>query len=259
MSCNDPYLKSLRGFGYNVIRLPKADVAPLQLLAKTGDALGRVGELATVLLPRGSVALPSIKRDTPVASLSGQRSGELSVGIGLAVLGSIIGAMGGSKLGLDLQYKNARSITFEFLDVREDRIEVAALDQYLSDADVSPFSTYVGQLLEADQIYVTTATLKSDKLAVEAKGEQAKSVDLSIPEIKGVVGGNVKVGPSSATAAKVTFEGSLPLVFAFQAARLVYDKGRYQRFDLLRDETPLERAVPSGLVGPSPFVRLVGS
>src|SRR5207344_980221 len=128
--CNDPYLKSLRSFGYNVIRLPKADVAPLQLLAKSGDSLGRIGDLATVILPRGSIALPTMKRDTAVASLSGQRSGDLSLGIGLSILGTIIGAMGGSKLGLDLQYKNAKSVTFEFQDVLEDRIEVAALDQY---------------------------------------------------------------------------------------------------------------------------------
>ena len=259
MSCNDPYLKSLRSFGYNVIRLPKADVTPLQLLTKSGDSLGRIGDLATVLLPRGSVALPVMKRDTAVASLSGQRSGDLSLGVGLSILGSVIGAMGGSKLGLDLKYKNAKTVTFEFQDVLEDRIDVAALDQYLSDADVSPFSTHVGQLLEADQIYVTTATLKSNKIAVEAKSSQDTALDVSIPEIKGVVGGNVKVGPASATASKVTFEGGLPLVFGFQAARLVYDNGRYQRFELLRDDRTLERAEPAGLVGEGPFVRLSGS
>jgi hypothetical protein len=259
MGCNDPYLKALRSFGYNVIRLPKADMAPLQLLARNGGALGRIGDLSTVILPRGAVALPAVKRDTPAASLSGQRSGTLSVGVGLSVLGSIIGAMGGSKLGLDLAYKNARSVTFEFQDVLEDRIEVAALDQYLSDADVSPFSTHVGQLLEADQIYVTTATLKSNKIAVEARGAKEHGLDVSIPELKGVVGGNVKVGAASASASTVTFEGSLPLVFGFQAARLVYDGGRYQRFELLHEDRALEAAPRGALVGEAAFVRLSDS
>ena len=259
MSCNDPYLKALRSFGYNVIRLPKADVAPLQLLTRNGSALGRIGDLSTVILPRGAVALPAVKRDTPAASLSGQRSGTLSVGVGLSVLGSIIGAMGGSKLGLDLAYKNARSVIFEFQDVLEDRIEVASLDQYLSDADVSPFSTHVGQLLDADQIYVTTATLKSSKIAVEARGVKDEGLDLSVPEIKGVVGGNVKVGASSASASTITFEGSLPLVFGFQAARLVYDGGRYQRFELLHEDRALESAPRGALLGEAAFVRLSDS
>jgi hypothetical protein len=254
MSCNDPYLEALRSLGYSVIRLPRADVAPLQLLAKRGDTLDRIGELATVILPGDSVPLPSIKKDTPAANLSGMRSGELSLGVGLSLLGTVIGAMGGSKLGLDLKYKNAKSVTFEFQGVLEDRADVGALDQYLTDADVSPFSTHVARLLEADRIYVTTATLKTRKLAVEAKGSKSTGFDVSIPEIKGVVGGNVKVGPAAATASKVTFEGSLPLVFAFQAARLVYEKGRYTRFELTDHASAFEKAPE--LLSEGSFVRL---
>lgn len=256
MSCNDPYVKALRSYGYNVIRLPKADVRPLQLMCKRGDVLDRIGEVATVLRAGGSVSLPAIQQNTRVANLSGQRSGNLSLGVGLSILGSVIGAMGGSKLGLDLKYENAKSVTFEFQDVLEDRIEIAALDQYLGNADVSPFSAYVGKLLDADQIYVTTAILKSSKIAVEAKGAKGAGVDVSIPEIEGVVGGNVKVGPSAATASKVTFESSQPLVFGFQAARLVYEGGHYQRFELLRDEAALEALPAPGLLGEGPFVRL---
>ena len=257
MSCSDPYLKELRSKGYNVVRLPKADIRPLQLLAKRGDALDRIGELATVLPPGGPVPLPPVKLDGQVASLSGQRSGDLSLGIGLSILGTVIGAMGGSKLGLDLTYKNAKSVTFEFQDVLEDRIEIAALDQYLAVADVSPFSSYVTKLLEADQLYVTTATVKSNKIAVEAKGSGNTGVDVSVPEIKGVVGGNVKVGSSSERSSKVTFEGSVPLVFGFQAVRLFYEKGRYQRFEVLGGGAALEKVAEPELLGEGPFVRML--
>jgi hypothetical protein len=68
MSCN---LEALRSFGYSVIRLPRADVAPLQLLAKRGGTLDRIGDLATVILPGDSVPLPPIRKDTPAANLSG--------------------------------------------------------------------------------------------------------------------------------------------------------------------------------------------
>ena len=256
MSCGDPYLKELRKHGYNVVRVPKADIRPLQMLAKRGDALDRIGELTTVLPPGGPVPLPPVKQNTPVASLSGQHSADLSLGIGLSVLGTVIAAMGGSKLGLDLKYKNAKSVRFEFLDVLEDRIEIAALDQYLATADVSPFSLYVAQLLEADRLYVTTATLKSDKIAVEAKGSGSTGLDVSVPEIKGVVGGDIKVAPTSETASKVTFTGPLPLVFAFQAVRLFYEKGRYQRFAVLDSSAALERVPEPELLSEGPFVRM---
>jgi hypothetical protein len=256
MSCNDPYLKELRSKGYNVVRLPKADIRPLQLLTKRGDSLDRIGELATVL-PASNVPMPPVTADTRVATLSGVHSGELSLGFGLSILGSIIGAMGGSKLGLDLTYKHAKSVTFEFLDVLEDRIEIAKLDQYLTSADVSPFSSYVAQLLEADQLFVTTATVKSNKISVESKGAGNAGVDVSIPEIKQVVGGNVKVGGGSDRSSKVTFEGPLPLVFGFQAVRLFYEGGRYQRFKVLSGGAGLEASAAPEILGEGPFVRML--
>lgn len=255
MSCNDPYLDALRSFGYNVVRLPRADVSPLQLLARRGDTLDRLGDLATVVLPGDSVPLPRIRKDTPAANLSGRRSGDLSLGVGLSLLGTVIGAMGGSKLGLELGYKNAKSVSFEFQGVLEDRVDVAALDQYLTDADVSPLSTHVTRLLDADSVYVTTATLKSRAIAVEAKSSKSTGVDVSVPEIRGVVGGNVKVGPEAATASKVTFEGSLPLVFAFQAVRLVYEKGCYRRFELVAAGSAFHKAAE--LLSQGPFVRFL--
>ena len=256
MSCGDPYLKELRSKGYNVVRLPKADIRPLQLLAKRGDTLDRIGELATVL-PVAQVPLPPVTADTPVASLSGVHSGEFSLGFGLSILGSIIGAMGGSKLGLDVTYKNAKSVTFEFLDVLENRIEIAKLDQYLAGADVSPFSAYVAKLLEADQLFLTTATVRSNKFAVESKGSGNTGVDVSVPEIKGVVGGNVKVGGGSDRSSKVTFEGPLPLVFGFQAVRLFYEKGRYQRFEVLSGDAALEKAPTPEILSEGPFVKML--
>ena len=260
MSCNDPYVKTLRDFGYNVIRLPRADVRPLQLLAKQGDSLNRIGELTTVLHAGAHVPLPKIVENTRVAAVSGGRTGDLSLGIGVSVLGSVIGAMGGSKLGLDLKYQSAKSVAFEFPDVFEDRVEIALLDQFLADADVSPFAAHVGKLLDADQLFVTTAALKSTKVSVEAKRSKDTALDVSVPEIQKVVGGNVKVGGQSEVTSKVTYEGSVPLVFGFQAARLFYEDGHYQRFELLSDSTTMVRGLPGRparpLLSEGAFVRL---
>jgi len=259
MTCNDPYVKALRAAGYNVIRLPRADVRPLQLLAKAGDTLDRIGDLTAVLLAGPNIALPTVKENTRVASVSGQRTGDLSAGIGLSILGSIIGAMGGSTIGLDVTYRQAESVTFVLEDVFEDRVDIALLDQYLANGDVSPFAAYVGKLLDADRLYVTTATLKSTKVSVETRRSQGSDLDVSLPEIRNVVGGNVKVGGKGDSTSKVTYEGSIPLVFGFQAAQLFYDKGRYERFKVLRDGASLESAPPgepeSPLLNEGPFVR----
>jgi hypothetical protein len=260
MSCKDPYIESLHAFGYNVVRLPRADVRPLQLLTRDGDGLNRIGDLTTVLRAGPNVPLPKITENTRVAAVSGGRTGDLSLGIGVSVLGSVIGAMGGSRLGLDLKYQNAKSVAFEFPDVLEDRVEIALLDQYLADADVSPFAAHVGTLLDADQIFVTTAVLKAAKITVEARRSQDAALDVSLPEIQKVVGGNVKVGGKAEVTSRVTYEGSVPLIFGFQAVRLFYGDGHYQRFELLSGSETLVRGLPGRspqpLLSQGAFVRL---
>jgi hypothetical protein len=134
--------------------------------------------------------------------------------------------MGGSKLGLDLKYQNAKSVAFEFADVFEDRVEIALLDQYLADADVSPFAAHVGKLLDADQLFVTTAALKSTKITVEARRSKDTGLDVSVPEIQKVVGGNV-IGGREAT------EGDTrqrPLLL-LQAARLLRGRAPSRWFE----------------------------
>ena len=38
-SGSDPFVNALKSFGYNIVRLPKADIQPLLLLSKNGDNL----------------------------------------------------------------------------------------------------------------------------------------------------------------------------------------------------------------------------
>jgi hypothetical protein len=265
MFCNDPFVAVLKSFGYNLIRLPKADVKPLQILLRQGRDLNRLGELSDLLVAGSNIPLPPISENTRTANLSGQRTSDLSLGVGLTILGSVIGAMGGSKLGLEAKYQQAKTVAFEFQDVFEDKVEIVNLDKYLTDADVNPFSRYVAELLDADEILVTTSTVKSTKFTVEAKTSNGTLLELSIPEIQGIVGGNVKTSGASCVTSRVTYEGAVPLVFGFQAVRLYYDNGYYTAFEPLAAGAVAMRAlenVPSDraqrFMTEGPFVRLSG-
>src|SRR4051812_16465612 len=130
MGNSDPLLTSLKASGYCVVRLPKADITPLQILVRQGNNLERLGELATLLVAGSNIAMPEISQDVVASNIIGQQTGDLKIGVGLSLLGNILGAMGGSKLGLDVKYQQAKSAAFEFHEVLEDRVEVAKLDQY---------------------------------------------------------------------------------------------------------------------------------
>jgi hypothetical protein len=264
MWCADQFLTLLKSSGYCAIRLPKADIQPLQVLTKRRIELDRLGDLSDLLVTGTSIPLPAITPDSPAPDISGERTSDLSVGVGVSILGTILGAMGGGQLGIDAQFQKAASIAFQFENVIENHIDVIELDKYLGDADVNPASRYVARLLEVDAIYVVTSTIKSNTIKVDAKDSAGQSIGVSIPAIEGIVGGNVKVSHDTDASSMVRFQGETPLVFGFQAVQLFYRRGRYTAFRPLRPEEGAMRSIDAPeestdveiLASDGPFLRL---
>ncbi len=63
--CKDPALTMLKSKGYNVVRLPKADLLPTQLLVRNGRTLKRLGDLSSAFVADQHVAPPPISGDNP--------------------------------------------------------------------------------------------------------------------------------------------------------------------------------------------------
>jgi hypothetical protein len=255
---NDPYTSLLKSFGYNAVRLPRANIKPLQVLSKNGGDASYFGELTTVFRPRenNDTPIPKTIDNTPAANISGQKSGDLSVGLGLSILGNIITAMGGSALGLDSKYQQARTVSFQYQDVLQDLVETAALDKFLGQADINTSATTAANLLEADEVFITTSTIKSKKLTIYAKASKGADTQVDVHTIQGIVGSNVKVSTHSQDSSAITFEGPTPLVFGFQAVQLFYDRGQY--FSLKPLKTDKAMRGKRSLITEAPFVRLDG-
>jgi hypothetical protein len=230
MICTDPFVAYLKSYGYNVVRLPKADIQPLQVLSRQGRSLGRLGDLADIMVSGEAIALPEVRQNVPAANISGQKTSNMNIGIGLNILGTIIGAIGGTNLGLDLAYKGGRTVQFEFQDVYEDSIKVTQLDKFLADADIDPYSRHVARLLESDELYVINSSIKSTKFTVEAYKKDGAALELKLPVIQEIVGGEVKVSGEAETTSRVTYESPVSLVFGFQAVQLYYDQGIYTAY-----------------------------
>ncbi len=226
---SDPLFSLLRTVGYNVVRLPKPSIKPLQLFAKKNNELFRLGELTDVFKSRTNVAVPEFLTDSPMPNISGIKSGDFNIGLGLSLAGNIISSFGGKAPGLESVFKKADTIAFQYEAVLEDSIGIAQLDQFLFDSDINPLSKYVAGLLDSDQVYVATATLKSRKFTILPKSSKDSNLDVNLPQVQNLMGSNIKVTSFSQNSAAITFEGTIPLVFGFQAQQLFYDKGRYTR------------------------------
>lgn len=226
--CKDPALTFLKGKGYNVVRLPKSDIRPTQLMVRNGKRLRRIGDLDTVFIAHEQAPIPAVSGDNPNATISGQKSADLDIGVGLNILGGLISALGGSTLALNIGYQSARSVQFEFADVVENNAQTTLLDQFLTGATVNPFALAVAQMLEADSVYVITSTLKSARINVIAKDQSKTAVSVDVPVLQQAIGGNVAVTAAGAESSLVSYQGRVPLVFGFQAVRLIFDNGKYR-------------------------------
>src|SRR5258705_13980946 len=122
-SGSDPFVNSLKSFGYNIVRLPKADIQPLLLLSKNGDNLDRLRVVTKLLTAGDVVAAPRIATDIPAANINGSRTGTMKIGLGLSILGNIIGAMGGN-LGVLVMCQQPKSALFPFPSVLQIPTEV---------------------------------------------------------------------------------------------------------------------------------------
>lgn len=251
--CKDPSLTAIQSKGYNVVRLPRVDMAPTQLLVSRDKKLQRLGDLLTVFVPAaGGPPPPAIKPDAPGPNISGTRSAELKLDIGLDVLGGLISALGGSAIGVNFAYSRASSVQFEFGSTLESSAEIAQIDMFLASAAINPFARAVAEMLADDVVYVVTSTLKSSTISVAARDAQNRALGLDVPVIQNAVGANMTVTALTADASVVTYQGAVPLVFGFQAVRLVFDGGRYRTMKLVEAGSIVAEAAAMADPGAAP-------
>lgn len=259
MWCDDPLLSMLKAFGYSVVRLPRADLAPLRLLARLARDLEDVGPLEALLRPGPHVPPPHVTTDRPSPALSGLHSSSLDAGLGLSLLASLLASLGGSPQAARLAWRRARRVSFAFEAVREDRVALVDVDQYLADARINRRAPQLGRLLEADDLYVTTSVIKSRTFTVTATDDTGAALELDVPAIGALAGAAVTVSAGRAEECGVRFEGREALGFGFRALRLFFDRGHYTAFKPLDPgDLALARPAPAPewYESEAPFVRL---
>lgn len=244
MCCSDPLLKSLKQYGYNIVRLPRSGIRPLQILMRNGTELDRLGVLTTIML--AGPVVPEISEQVATNIAGGvARTGAIEASLGIPILSNAVAAMGGSRIGLEARYEDAKSVTFEFLDVREESIELASLDQYLAAAKPNPKNRQITKLLRADAVYVITSVLKSSKLNIAAKRSRNQALKLDAGELAKLVGadGKVTVSAVDSSSSTIQYAGEVELAFGFQAVKLRFVDGKYDGFQRLPADVAAMRTV----------------
>jgi hypothetical protein len=227
--CKDPVTKALNDRGYNLVKLPRVGIEPTDVLGRENGTMEKLGSISEVWTSTAS--LPNVSPPTPAAGITGEKSSDLDLGIGLKLLSNALAGLGGgiSLPSLNVAFKRAKKIQFQFINVESTSITPFALGKFLAGGTLdlsNPFAAhYFGN--DETQEYIIFDVLKSDSLSVTTKTESGTQVGADVGALSGALSANVSVKAGGAGASEITFKGAVKATFAFKLFEVSFENGKW--------------------------------
>jgi hypothetical protein len=222
--CTDKSLTYLNSLGYNVVRLPRKGIDPLDVLGRDGrsiERLGRLDQLWTSSKPISPIGAPQ-----SAAHINGQRTGEMNASIGLKLLSGVLKAIGASAPEVTFAYNTARTLQFTFGNVTTRTVAPLEVGEFLSEGDIHTSNPFVEHYFHDDDtdVFLITEVLESDQITVSAKGQSGGQINADISAIQNAVGGNVSVSAKSGSSSDLTYAGKDSVTFGFKAFAIAFEE-----------------------------------
>jgi hypothetical protein len=233
--CKDPSITFLNRFGYNVIKLPRVGIEPMDIIGrdKTTEWLGPLS-----LVWKSAESAPKPRAPQPAADVQGQQSEKLELSVGLKVLENALRAFGASVPSLNFAYNRAKKVQFAFTSVTSTVVPPLEAGNYLASGDLNTNNPLVSRYFLEDeaQAYLVFDVLKTDSITVTATDSKGAEIKVDVPQIQSVVGAEVGVKTGGESESSITYKGKTPVSFGFRAFAINFVNGRWA----------LEGAQPSG-------------
>lgn len=215
--------------GFNTVKWPKEDIAPLHVLYKTEEGHLTAAE-STVerLFEVKNHVLPPVMGDKKFSPMEGGATVVLGAAAGISLLDHLLSKLKLGKISSKLSLNNSDKLSIRFENVMENKVDVVLLDTYITGSEVNvPEFTTFRQRLENSELYVITTTLKSNSFSVTVTDAAGKSLDVEAT-IKGIADVNTSVNKNKDNSVTIKNGDETPLVFAFKAQQIMYDKTFWQ-------------------------------
>lgn len=225
--CRDKSLSFLNDKGYNVVRLPRGGIEPLDLLGRDDGAMEWLGHLET--LWQSPLPLPKTLAPQPAADIEGKRTDSLGLDVGLSLLKGVLSIFNAGA-GLDAAYSQASSLEFTYTNVTAHRVAALDIGAYLARGTTDRDNPVIRRYFLGDKAegFVLTEVLKSDQLKVTARSDRGESLKVDVDQISATLGAHAGVKVSQSTENAVVYAGNTPVTFAFRLLRIAFADGRWE-------------------------------
>ncbi len=215
----DPSITFLNKFGYNVIRLPRTGIEPLDVIGRD-QATQWLGPLSKVWTSSTPQPLPGPAH--PAAAVNGQRTDALELSFGLSILANTLAAFGASAPSLNTAYKNAHAVQFTYTNVTSTSVSPFDAGNYLTSGTLRTDNPVVKNYFGNDKskAYLIIEVLKADSITVTATDSHGVEVGVDLPHIEGIIDAKIGVKPSGSSNSTITFTGPVPVTFGFSVQQI---------------------------------------
>jgi hypothetical protein len=227
--CKDPTTQELNKRGYNLIRLPRVGIEPLDVLGREDKSMEKLGSISEVWTSSAPVPTPGAPAST--AGIEGSKTSDLDLGIGLKLLSDALAGLGSSISlpSLNVGFKNAKKVQFKFVNVESTTITPFALGKFLASGTLDTSNPFVEHYFANDETaeYIIFDVLKSDAIGVTGKTDKGVDVAADISALSGALGSKVTVKANSSTTSEITFQGTVKATFAFKLFQVFFENGKW--------------------------------
>lgn len=222
----DPAVTYLNKFGYNVVKLPRAGIEPMDVIG-VDDAPQWLGALSLVWTSSAPVPVPGPPR--PAVAIVGQKTDQLDLAFGLRILANALAAFGATVPSIDLAYQRARKIQFSFTNVTSTAVAPLQAGNYLAEGTLNTGNPVVRHYFMGDdaEAFLIVDVLKSDSITATATDAHGVEVGVDVPAIQAAVGAKVSVKTQNASSSTLTYTGQTPVTFGFMVDRIEYNGTRW--------------------------------
>lgn len=228
--CKDPTVKKLNSLGYNMVKLPRAGIEPLDVLGREDKSMERLGSITDVWT--STVASPVPGAPVSVAAINGEQSDSLDLAIGLKTLADALAGLGAgiSLPSLNFGFKKAKKMQFKFVNVESTSVTPFALGHFLTAGTLDMANPFVSHYFGNDDTeeYIIFDVLKSNSISVTAKDEHGIDVAADVGALSGALSANVKLKTGSAGSSEITFESiGAKATFAFKIFEVLFENNHW--------------------------------
>ncbi len=193
--CKDRAAKELSDKGYNLVRYPRANIRPLDVIAGENSPLEWLGPLTQIWTVQG-----------------------------------LISNIGGVNAAANVSVSSSMSFTYQAPELFG--VPPLNVGTYLKDGDLDQRNAVLKRYLEVDNatdthFYVITEILRARKLLVRVTGSSAAALSADVSALQGLASGSASVCNQSSIVSEITFDGGADLTFAFRAYELGYVDGEW--------------------------------